>query len=90
MSGQSKTEQLLALRKALDYNQNQMAYSIDLSLREYQAFEWGEKEIPDLYLRALERIAMQHAVQLGDPRLIPRSIRDEVVTLAKIVVATSS
>jgi DNA-binding XRE family transcriptional regulator len=89
MPEQSKIEELLALRKALGFNQNQMAHAIDVSLREYQAFEWGEKEIHDLYLRALERIAMQYAVHLKDPRMVPRSIQDEVVKLAKIV-ATSS
>ncbi|KLK94917.1 hypothetical protein AA309_01610 [Microvirga vignae] len=89
MSEQSKIEELLGLRKALGFNQNQMAHVIDVSLREYQALEWGEKEIHDLYLRALERIAMQYAVHLEDPRLVPQAIRDDVVKLAKIVAATS-
>jgi transcriptional regulator with XRE-family HTH domain len=89
MSGQSKIEELLALRKALGFNQNQMAHVMDVSLREYQALEWGEKDIHDLFLRALERIAMQYAVHLSDPRLIPQTIRDEIVKLAKIVTAAS-
>lgn len=89
MPEQSKVEELLALRKALGFNQTQMAHTIDLSLREYQALEWGEKEIHDLYLRALERIAMQYAVHLGDPRMVPQVLQDEVVKLAKIVTAAS-
>ena len=76
MSETSKTEELLARE-------------LDMNLRDYQAMEWGETEIHDLYLRALERIAMRHAVNLEDPKLIPAALRDEVVRLARIVVARS-
>jgi hypothetical protein len=89
MSAASKVEQLIGLRTALGFTQDRMAREIDLSLREYQAFEWGETEIHDLYLRALERIAIRYAVQLEDPRMVPQQLREEVVKLAKIALATS-
>ncbi|HZH12591.1 MAG TPA: transcriptional regulator [Microvirga sp.] len=89
MSETSKIEELLGLRSALGFTQDRMAREIDLSLREYQAFEWGETEIPDLYLRALERIAIRYAVHLEDPRLVPQPLREEVLKLARIMVAST-
>jgi len=86
MSATSKIDDLLSLRTALGFTQDKMAREIDLGLREYQALEWGEVEIHDVYLRAIERIAIRYAANLEDPRLIPQALRDEIVKLARIVV----
>lgn len=86
MSATSKIEELLSLRTALGFTQDKMAREIDMNLREYQALEWGEAEIHDVYLRAIERIAIRYAADLEDPRLIPQTLRDEVVKLARLVV----
>jgi len=53
MSEDSKMQELVALRTALGFTQSRMAHEIEISLRDYQSFEWGENEIPDLYLRAI-------------------------------------
>jgi hypothetical protein len=66
-----------------------MAHEIDVSLRDYQAFEWGETEIPDLYLRAIERIAMLYAVRHKNPMLVPPAMRAEAVQFAKMVAASA-
>lgn len=79
----------MALRSALGFTQDRMAREIDVSLRDYQAMEWGETEIHDLYLSALERIAIRYAVHLEDPRLVPPPLREEVLKLAKIVIASA-
>lgn len=89
MSAERKIEELLALRAALGFNQERMAREIDVSLRDYQALEWGETEIHDLYLRALERIAIRYAIRQEDPRLVPPPLREEIVKLARMIVAAS-
>ena len=47
MSDREKMQELIAIRTALGFTQSRMAHEIDMSLRDYQAFEWGEAEIPD-------------------------------------------
>ncbi|MGO4523954.1 transcriptional regulator [Microvirga sp. 2MCAF35] len=87
MSEQNKVHELVALRTALGFTQSKMAHEIDLNLRDYQAFEWGESEIPDLYLRAIERIAMLYAVRHKNPMLVPPALRAEAVQFARMVEA---
>jgi DNA-binding XRE family transcriptional regulator len=85
MSDQGKMQDLVAIRTALGFTQSRMAHEIDMNLRDYQAFEWGEAEVPDLYLRAIERIAMLYAVRDRNPMLVPPSMRAEVLQFARLV-----
>ncbi|MDF2688901.1 MAG: hypothetical protein K0Q80_1866 [Microvirga sp.] len=85
MSDEDKMQELVAIRTALGFTQSRMAHEIDMNLRDYQAFEWGEAEIPDLYLRAIERIAMLLAVRHRNPMLVPVSMRAEALQFAKLV-----
>ncbi|MGF9762669.1 transcriptional regulator [Microvirga sp. 0TCS3.31] len=85
MSDQDKMQELVAIRTALGFTQSRMAHEIDMNLRDYQAFEWGEVEIPDLYLRALERIAMLYAVRHKNPMLVPPPMRAEALQFARLV-----
>ncbi|WP_201842001.1 transcriptional regulator [Microvirga zambiensis] len=85
MSEYDKTQELVALRSALGFTQSRMAHEIDITLRDYQAFEWGEIEIPDLYLRAIERIAMIYAVRHRNPALVPHGMRAEALQFARLV-----
>jgi DNA-binding XRE family transcriptional regulator len=85
MSDQDKMQELIAIRTALGFTQSRMAHEIDMNLRDYQAFEWGETEIPDLYLRAIERIAMLYAVRHRNPMLVPPSMRAETLQFARLV-----
>lgn len=85
MSDQDKMQELVAIRTALGFTQSRMAHEVDMNLRDYQAFEWGEAEIPDLYLRAIERIAMLLAVRHRNPMLVPVSMRAEALQFAKLV-----
>ena len=78
MSDQDKMQELVAIR-------SRMAHEIDMNLRDYQAFEWGEAEIPDLYLRAIERIAMLYAVRHKNSMLVPPSMRAEALQFARLV-----
>jgi DNA-binding XRE family transcriptional regulator len=85
MSEQAKMQELAAIRTALGFTQSRMAHEIEMNLRDYQAFEWGEAEIPDLYLRAIERIAMLYAFRHRNPMLLPPAMRAEVVQFARLV-----
>ena len=85
MSDQGKMQELVAIRTALGFTQSRMAHEIDMNLRDYQAFEWGEAEIPDLYLRAIERIAMLYAIRHRNPMMVPPSMRAEALQFARLV-----
>jgi hypothetical protein len=85
MSDHDKALELVAIRTALGFTQSRMAHEIDMNLREYQAFEWGEAEIPDICLRAFERIAMLYAVRHRNPMMVPPSMRAEAVQFARMV-----
>ena len=85
MSEQGKTQELVAIRTALGFTQSRMPHEIDMNLRDYQAFEWSEAEIPDLYLRAIERIAMLYAVRHRNPMMVPTAMRAEALQFARLV-----
>jgi DNA-binding XRE family transcriptional regulator len=89
MADHDKAQELLALRTALGFTQSRMAHEIDMNVRDYQSFEWGEAELPDLYLRAIERIAMVYAVRYKNPMLLPPAMRAEAVEFAQLVGAGS-
>jgi hypothetical protein len=89
MSDHNKMQELIVLRTALGFSQSRIAHEIDLGLRDYQSFEWGEDEIPDIYLRAIERIAMIYAVQHKNPMLVPPGMRAEAIQFARMVEAVS-
>lgn len=88
MSENGKMHELVALRTALGFTQSRMAHEIELNLRDYQAFEWGESEIPDLYLRAIERVAMLYAIKHKNPMLVPPALRAEALQFARMVEAS--
>lgn len=77
-------EELGKIRAALGVSQPAMADFFGLTTREYQAFEWGEREIPHFYVFALERIAMIHAVRNGDPKVAPSAVREDALILARL------
>jgi len=89
MADHDKVQELLALRTALGFTQSRMAHEIDMNVRDYQSFEWGEAELPDLYLRAIERIAMVYAVRYKNPMLVPPAMRAEAIQFAQLVEAGS-
>lgn len=89
MSDMNRAQELVALRKALGFSQGAMAQQLDMGQRDYQAFEWGESEIPEVYFLAFERIAMKHAAIREDPLLLPPSLRAEALRLAHSLQARS-
>ncbi|EIM26739.1 hypothetical protein MicloDRAFT_00032890 [Microvirga lotononidis] len=88
MSDLSRVQELVALRTALGFSQSTMAFHLELGVREYQSFEWGEAEIPNLYMLAAERIAIIQAVRQRAPLMVPPAIREEALTLATLMNAS--
>lgn len=84
-----RLHELIAIRTALGLSQSAMAHLLELTTREYQAFEWGECEIPNLYILAAERIAMAHAVLHGAPMKAPPELRDEALALTRLMESQS-
>ncbi|WP_230534235.1 transcriptional regulator [Microvirga roseola] len=84
MSQTARMEALINIRTALGLSQAGMAYQLEMTIREYQALEWGEREVPNVYLWAAERLAMGQAVHEKDPRIAPAAIRQEALMLARM------
>jgi len=89
MAAPNQMQELTAIRTTLGLSQSAMAHLLELPTREYQAFEWGETEIPNLYLLAAERIAVKHAVLLSAPMKAPPALREESLALARLIEATA-
>jgi len=79
-----QASKLTEIRKNLGFSQASMADLLELNTRKYQAFEWGECEIPNLYILAAERLAMTYAVLLNSPAKAPSVIREEALALARM------
>lgn len=84
MTNLDRANALTEIRKGLGFSQAAMADLLELNTRRYQAFEWGESEIPNLYILAAERIAMTYAVLLNAPTKAPSAIREEALALARL------
>jgi DNA-binding XRE family transcriptional regulator len=78
---------LTEIRRGLGFPQSAMAELLELNTRKYQAFEWGECEIPNLYILAAERIALTYAVLHCTPMKAPPAIRDEALALVRLTEA---
>ncbi|GBD48083.1 helix-turn-helix domain-containing protein [Methylopila sp. Yamaguchi] len=68
-------DDLRALRDRANLTQLGMASLVGLSLRAYQDIENGVSEFRDLHRVAIERVALDLAVERGDPMIAPPSIR---------------
>jgi DNA-binding XRE family transcriptional regulator len=82
---QDRLHELVATRTALGLSQGAMAHLLELNTRDYQAFEWGESEIPNLYILAAERIALSHAVLHRAPMKAPPALREEALALTRLM-----
>lgn len=82
---QDRLHELVATRTALGLSQGAMAHLLELNTRDYQAFEWGEAEIPNLYILAAERIALTYAVLHSAPMKAPPALREEALALTKLM-----
>ncbi|WP_230534589.1 transcriptional regulator [Microvirga roseola] len=78
MADSTRLEELVRIRTALGFSQAEMAYKLELTVREYQALEWGESEIPNVYWWAVERLALAQAAQERSPRMVPAAVLRDV------------
>ena len=84
MSDTTRAQELVGIRTTLRLSQAEMAYKLELTLREYQALEWGESEIPNIYLWAVQRLAMAYAAVAKDPRMVPASIMKDAQAVVQL------
>ena len=84
-----RANELTEIRKHLGFTQSAMADLLELNTRKYQAFEWGECEIPNLYILAAERIALAYAVLDKAPMKAMPALREEAIALARLAEALS-
>jgi DNA-binding XRE family transcriptional regulator len=85
MSGHHRPEDLIAIRKGLDFTQTAMADLLGMSLRAYQALEAGESTVRPIHILAAERAAMMNAVLKGSPMLAPESVRADALDLVTLI-----
>ena len=83
MPAHDRPQELVALRRTLGWSQATMAQQLDLAQRQYQAFEWGEQQLPDIYLLAVERLALKYAALQGNLMLLPLALREEAARLGQ-------
>lgn len=84
-----RANELTEIRRGLGLTQPAMADLLELNTRKYQAFEWGECDIPRLYILAAERIALAYAVLDKAPLKASSALREEALILARLTEALS-
>jgi hypothetical protein len=61
-----------------------MADELDMALRSYQSIEAGESEYRSVHRLAAERVALMRAADTKAPMLVPQSVRDDAIELARV------
>jgi transcriptional regulator with XRE-family HTH domain len=79
------SDELKALRLAIDITQFDMAQAMGLALRLYQDLENGKKPLKVRHTRTAERVSLQFAVWKKKPMLALPSIRQEALELVDMI-----
>jgi transcriptional regulator with XRE-family HTH domain len=78
-------EHLIELRKQLGLSQTALAEELGMSLRAYQDIEAGKSAYRRVHFLAVERVALQLAVDRKDIALAPPAVRDDALELAALI-----
>ncbi|WP_050400336.1 hypothetical protein [Bradyrhizobium embrapense] len=73
-----------ALRKALGFNQAEMADRMGLGSRAYFTIEKSPEAVNDRHIMLAEHVALTVAVERGDRSLVPSNVADLADRFAKI------
>jgi transcriptional regulator with XRE-family HTH domain len=76
---------LRRLRKTLGLAQQEMARRMGLSLRPYQELEAEPGKVRRRHIRLAESVALDVAIEKGDPELAPESVRKRAMDLARLM-----
>lgn len=76
---------LVGLRKLLDLTQSEMAEQMGLKSRTYQNLEMNSNNVRRRHVRLAESVALDVAVEKGNPMLAPASVRKKALKLASII-----
>lgn len=85
MTDQMTAADLVALRKSWDITQTDMAARLGLSLRAYQDVESGKATLRPLHVKAVERAALDIAIERRNPMLAPPAARRAALALARLL-----
>ncbi len=80
---------LKRLRKGLGLAQPEMARRMGLSLRPYQQLELSADKVRRRHVRLAESVALDIAIERQDPELVPESIREKAIDLARLIIRKS-
>jgi transcriptional regulator with XRE-family HTH domain len=77
---------LKPFRKALGLGQSEMADRMGLSLRPYQQLELNPDKIRSRHIRLAESVALDRAIEEGNPKLAPANVRRRVIKLVRLII----
>jgi transcriptional regulator with XRE-family HTH domain len=77
--------ELIALRKRLGLTQTELGRHLGVALRTVQEWELGSSRIRTVHVAAVERVALEIAVERGEPMLAPPGVRRQALELARLI-----
>lgn len=83
---ESPSDLLKTIRQRLELTQGEAAKILGLSLRGYQLIESGESPMKNVYILALERVALSIAASEKDILKVSKQMRKEILTVAGEIV----
>ena len=76
---------LVELRTSLGLGQADMAKRMGISLRSYQEIEAGTRRLRSRHVRLAESVALEVAVENGDPQLAKGNERANAIKFAQLI-----
>jgi len=76
---------LVAFRENIGLTQAQLAARLGMHSRTYQELEAGKSKLRDVHALAIERIALDVALETGDPMKAPAEVRRLALDLARLI-----
>jgi transcriptional regulator with XRE-family HTH domain len=78
-------DELAFLRRGMKFTQTEMADRLGLSIRAYSMIEVGNATLRPIHILAVERVAIDRAVELANPMIAPAGVRNDALLFAEMV-----
>ncbi|CAJ0864626.1 hypothetical protein AMST5_01692 [freshwater sediment metagenome] len=82
---ENSTNELSSLRKTLGLTQVEMAEKMGMKGRAYHELESGRSATRQIHINAAERVALDIAIERGNPMLAPVTVRRAALELARLI-----
>lgn len=76
---------LKAIRNRLGLSVEAMAFKMDMSKAGYHNVEQGKAELKKTHLAQAYMVALDQALEAGDPMLVPAPLRKKALELARLI-----